>query len=75
MFYSSFIIGVIVVGILRINNLKMLEIQRLNDFDGANTFRLDRDCAEKLRYEHPEQYNTLLKMHLSFELDLHLIDE
>lgn len=53
----------------------MLEIQRLNDFDGANSFRLDRDCAEKLRYEHPEQYNTLLRMHLSFELSLDLYNE
>ena len=28
------------------------------------------DLADKMRVQNPEQFNTLVKMHLSFELDL-----
>lgn len=32
---------------------------------------IHRDLAMRLRFENNEQYNTLVRMHLSFELDLH----
>ncbi|XP_058451434.1 serine-rich adhesin for platelets [Malaya genurostris] len=31
---------------------------------------LDQEIAHRLQNEHPEQFNTLVRMHLSFELDL-----
>lgn len=36
-----------------------------------NKAKLDTDFAEKLRKESPTQFTTLIKMHLSFLLDLH----
>lgn len=42
-------------------------------FEGSNVFdkaKLDADFAEKLRKESPTQYKILIKMHLSFLLDL-----
>lgn len=32
---------------------------------------LDRDYADRLKNENPQQFETLVKMHMSFELDLH----
>ncbi|XP_055549956.1 serine-rich adhesin for platelets-like [Wyeomyia smithii] len=34
------------------------------------SIRLDQEIAHKLQNEHPEQFVTLVRMHLSFELDL-----
>lgn len=31
---------------------------------------MDRDIAERMRIENIEQFQTLVRMHLSFELDL-----
>lgn len=42
-------------------------------FEGNNVFdkdKLDFEFAEKLKKESPTQFNTLIKMHLSFLLDL-----
>lgn len=36
-----------------------------------NTKSSDEEIAEKLRLENPAQFNTLVRMHLSFQLDLH----
>ncbi|KXJ81980.1 hypothetical protein RP20_CCG016115 [Aedes albopictus] len=38
--------------------------------DKANPIRLDQEIADRLQNEHPEQFLTLVRMHLSFELDL-----
>ncbi|XP_055607387.1 serine-rich adhesin for platelets [Uranotaenia lowii] len=35
-----------------------------------DSIRLDQDIAIRLQNEHPEQFVTLVRMHLSFELDL-----
>lgn len=43
-----------------------------NCFDKA---KLNQDFAEKLRDEHPLQLLTLIKMHLSFLLELNLNSE
>ena len=43
-------------------------------FEGNNVFnkaQLDVEFAEKLRKESPTQFTTLIKMHLSFLLDMH----
>lgn len=42
-------------------------------FEENNVFnkaKLDVDFAEKLRKESPTQFSTLIKMHLSFLLDM-----
>lgn len=31
---------------------------------------MDKEIADRLRTENPEQFQTLVRMHLSFELDL-----
>lgn len=38
--------------------------------DSEESIRLDQEIANRLQSEHPEQYVTLVRMHLSFELDL-----
>jgi hypothetical protein len=47
-------------------------VEVINVFDKA---KLNQDFAEKLRKEHPMQLITLIKMHLSFLLDLNLSEE
>lgn len=44
----------------------------VNNFDKA---KLNEDFADKLRSEHPVQLLTLIKMHLSFLLELNLNEE
>lgn len=44
----------------------------VNNFDKA---KLNQDFADKLRDEHPLQLLTLIKMHLSFLLELSLNEE
>lgn len=39
--------------------------------DHSVTRNINRDLAMRLRFENFEQFNTLVKMHLSFDLDLH----
>lgn len=39
--------------------------------DHSVTKNINRDLAMRLRVENFEQFTTLVKMHLSFELDLH----
>lgn len=39
--------------------------------DHTVTRNINRDLAMRLRFENFEQFTTLVKMHLSFELDLH----
>lgn len=39
--------------------------------DHSVTRNINRDLAMRLRFENFEQFTTLVKMHLSFELDLH----
>uniref|UniRef100_A0A182PSL8 Rho-GAP domain-containing protein n=1 Tax=Anopheles epiroticus TaxID=199890 RepID=A0A182PSL8_9DIPT len=43
----------------------------MSDVEESTRVRLDRDIASRLQSEHPEQFVTLVRMHLSFELDLH----
>lgn len=38
--------------------------------DKPNSVRLDQEIADRLKHDHPEQFLTLVRMHLSFELDL-----
>lgn len=38
--------------------------------DLEESIRLDQEIANRLQNEHPEQFVTLVRMHLSFELDL-----
>lgn len=38
--------------------------------DSEESIRLDQEIANRLQNEHPEQFVTLVRMHLSFELDL-----
>ncbi|XP_053691330.1 serine-rich adhesin for platelets-like [Sabethes cyaneus] len=38
--------------------------------EAEESVRLDQEIAYKLQHEHPEQFVTLVRMHLSFELDL-----
>uniref|UniRef100_A0A182MH34 Rho-GAP domain-containing protein n=1 Tax=Anopheles culicifacies TaxID=139723 RepID=A0A182MH34_9DIPT len=38
--------------------------------EAATKVRLDQEIANRLQNEHPEQFITLVRMHLSFELDL-----
>lgn len=40
-----------------------------------NKTKVDLEFAEKLRKEHPLQFVTLIRMHLSFLLDLNLTAE
>ncbi|XP_053670204.1 uncharacterized protein LOC128720551 [Anopheles nili] len=42
----------------------------MTDAEESVKVRLDQDIANRLQNEHPEQFNTLVRMHLSFELDL-----
>lgn len=37
--------------------------------------KLNQDLAEKLRKDHPLQLSTLIRMHLSFLLDLNCLNE
>lgn len=43
--------------------------------DHSVTRNINRDLAMRLRSENLEQFTTLVKMHLSFELDLHHTEE
>ncbi|XP_049277663.1 serine-rich adhesin for platelets isoform X1 [Anopheles funestus] len=42
----------------------------MTDVEESTKVRLDQEIANRLQNEHPEQFNTLVRMHLSFELDL-----
>lgn len=43
----------------------------MTEVEESTKVRLDQDIASRLQNEHPEQFVTLVRMHLSFELDLH----
>uniref|UniRef100_A0A182JZH6 Rho-GAP domain-containing protein n=1 Tax=Anopheles christyi TaxID=43041 RepID=A0A182JZH6_9DIPT len=43
----------------------------MTDVEESTRVRLDQEIAIRLQNEHPEQFVTLVRMHLSFELDLH----
>ncbi|XP_052903389.1 serine-rich adhesin for platelets [Anopheles moucheti] len=42
----------------------------MTDVEESTKVRLDQEIANRLQNEHPEQFITLVRMHLSFELDL-----
>uniref|UniRef100_A0A182VZJ2 Rho-GAP domain-containing protein n=1 Tax=Anopheles minimus TaxID=112268 RepID=A0A182VZJ2_9DIPT len=42
----------------------------MTDVEETTKVRLDQEIANRLQNEHPEQFITLVRMHLSFELDL-----
>uniref|UniRef100_A0AAG5CZ53 Rho-GAP domain-containing protein n=1 Tax=Anopheles atroparvus TaxID=41427 RepID=A0AAG5CZ53_ANOAO len=42
----------------------------MTDVEESIKVRLDQETANRLQDEHPEQFVTLVRMHLSFELDL-----
>uniref|UniRef100_A0A182NRW9 Rho-GAP domain-containing protein n=1 Tax=Anopheles dirus TaxID=7168 RepID=A0A182NRW9_9DIPT len=42
----------------------------MTDVEESTKVRLDQEIANRLQNEHPEQFVTLVRMHLSFELDL-----
>ncbi|XP_058169233.1 nuclear pore complex protein DDB_G0274915 [Anopheles ziemanni] len=42
----------------------------MTDVEESIKVRLDQETANRLQNEHPEQFVTLVRMHLSFELDL-----